>query len=111
MGISKARETPLKDNWKCVLICLMVSTANCQYGYDTASVGGFQAMVGFLEIFGYGNPKSAIGWSITTQTQQLMTSFINIGTIVGVFLTAPFAKYFGRRPGIWVACLINFVAA
>lgn len=111
MGISKGRVTPIKDNWKCILLCLAVSTANCQYGYDTASVGGFQAMVGFLEIFGYRNPQSAIGWSITTKVQQLMTSFINIGTIVGVFLTAPFAKYFGRRPGIWVACLINFISA
>lgn len=68
-------------------------------------------MVGFLEIFGYRNPQSAIGWSITTKTQQLMTSFINVGTIIGVFLTGPFAKYFGRRPGIWAACLVNFVAA
>ncbi|KIW56339.1 hypothetical protein PV05_05005 [Exophiala xenobiotica] len=111
MGISRERVTPVKDNWKCVLICLAVSLANCQYGYDTASVGGFQAMIGFLEIFGYRNPKSEIGWSISTQTQQLMTSFINVGTIVGVFATAPFARYFGRRPGIWVASFINFVAA
>ncbi|KAJ9647665.1 hypothetical protein H2204_000295 [Knufia peltigerae] len=111
MGISKERSTPLKDNWKCVLICLAVSLANCQYGFDTASVGGFQSMVGFLQIFGYRNPESEIGWSISTQVQQLMTSFINVGTIIGVFVTAPFAKYFGRRMGIWVASGINFIAA
>lgn len=111
MGISKERVTPLKDNWKCVLICLAVSLANCQYGFDTASVGGFQSMVGFLKIFGYRNPESEIGWSISTKVQQLMTSFINVGTIVGVFVTAPFARYFGRRMGIWVASGINFIAA
>ena len=110
MGISKERVTPLKDNWGCVLICLAVSMANCQYGYDTASVGGFQAMVGFLQIFGHRNPESGTGWSIRTQTQQLMTSFISVGTIVGVFVTAPFARHFGRRPGIWVASVINFVS-
>ncbi|EHY55066.1 hypothetical protein HRR83_005679 [Exophiala dermatitidis] len=111
MGISKERITPIRDNWKCLLICLAVSLANCQYGFDTASVGGFQSMVGFLQIFGYRDPESSIGWSIGTQTQQLMTSFINVGTILGVFVTAPFAQYFGRRPGIWVASLVNFVAA
>lgn len=111
MGISKGRITPLKDNWKCILLCLAVSTANCQYGFDTSAVGGLQVMRGFLEVFGYRNPQSALGWSISTKTQQLMTSFINIGTIVGVFLTAVFAKYFGRRPGIWVACLFNFISA
>ncbi|ETI20925.1 hypothetical protein G647_07268 [Cladophialophora carrionii CBS 160.54] len=111
MGISEERKTPIRANLKCLLICLAVSMANCQYGFDTATVGGFQAMIGFLEIFGYRNPESASGWSIHTQTQQLMTSLINVGTIVGVFITAPFAKYFGRREGIWVASLINFIAA
>ncbi|KIW87473.1 uncharacterized protein Z519_11796 [Cladophialophora bantiana CBS 173.52] len=111
MGISKERVTPIKANLKCLLICLAVSMANCQYGFDTATVGGFQAMIGFLEIFGYRDPKSKTGWGIETQTQQLMTSLINVGTIAGVFVTAPFARYFGRRPGIWVASIINFVAA
>ncbi|KAJ9613280.1 hypothetical protein H2200_003222 [Cladophialophora chaetospira] len=111
MGISEQRKTPIKANLKCLLICLAVSMANCQYGFDTATVGGFQAMIGFLEIFGYENPESKTGWSIHTQTQQLMTSLINVGTIIGVFVTAPFAKYFGRREGIWVASLINFVSA
>lgn len=33
MAISKGRETSVKDNWKCILICLAMSLANCQYGY------------------------------------------------------------------------------
>lgn len=46
MGISKERVTPIKANMRCLLICLAVSMANCQYGFDTATVGGFQAMIG-----------------------------------------------------------------
>ena len=42
MGRSKGRETSIKDNWKCVTICLAMALANCQYGYDTATIGGFQ---------------------------------------------------------------------
>ena len=42
MGYTKSRDTPIRDNWKCILICLAMSMANCQYGYDTATVAGFQ---------------------------------------------------------------------
>src|SRR3954463_5046072 len=83
----KARETPVKDNWKCILICFAMSLANCQYGYDTATVAGFQAMVGFLKVYGYKDPKSKIGWNIETVPQQLISSFLQIGTIIGVLLT------------------------
>jgi hypothetical protein len=44
MGISKDRATPIRDNWKCILICFAMSMANCQYGYDTASIAGFQVI-------------------------------------------------------------------
>jgi hypothetical protein len=40
MGISAERKTPIRANLKCLLICLFVSMANCQYGFDTATVGG-----------------------------------------------------------------------
>jgi len=38
----RARETAVIANWKCILICFAMSLANCQYGYDTATVAGFQ---------------------------------------------------------------------
>ncbi|KIX10426.1 uncharacterized protein Z518_01508 [Rhinocladiella mackenziei CBS 650.93] len=111
MGISKERVTHLKDNWKCVLICLAIAMANCQYGFDTATIAGFQAMVGFLEIFGYRDPTRELGWNIKTKPQQLISSLLNVGTIVGVLLTGPFARHFGRKPGIWAASLVSFIAS
>jgi len=112
MGHSKGRDTPTRDNWKCILICLAMSMANCQYGYDTATIAGFQAMVGFLEVYGYRDPtRKGIGWNIGTVPQQLISSFLNVGTIIGVMLTALWGRYYGRRPAIWLASLISFVAA
>ncbi|KAF2190562.1 MFS transporter [Zopfia rhizophila CBS 207.26] len=111
MGISKGRDTGVKDNWKCILICLAMSLANCQYGYDTATIAGFQAMVGFLKVYGYQDKKSKIGWNIHTTPQQLISSFLNIGTIIGVILTHLWGRRFGRRQSIWLASLISFVAA
>lgn len=108
--ISPERNTPVAANWKCILICLLVSMANCQYGFDTNALAGFQAMVGFLKIFGYKDPKSASGWNIHTTPQQLISSFLNVGTIIGTLFTVPFAHRYGRKPAIWVACAFSFVA-
>ncbi|OAP55200.1 hypothetical protein AYL99_10900 [Fonsecaea erecta] len=84
--------------------------ANCQYGFDTAAVAGFQAMIGFLEVFGYKDPKVKSGWNINTKPQQLISSFLNVGTIVAVLLGGPFSHRFGRKPAIWVAAVVSMVA-
>lgn len=67
-------------------------------------------MVGFLQVFGYKDPKSKSGWNIATQPQQLISSFLTIGTIVGVLLAGPFAARFGRKPAIWAAAATSMVA-
>lgn len=108
--ISTERNTPILANWRVLLICCVVSMANAQYGFDTAAVAGFQAMVGFLKVFGYKDPKVHSGWNINTKPQQLISSFLNVGTIIGTIATAPFAHKFGRRPAIWVASAVSLVA-
>jgi hypothetical protein len=35
-----------------------------QYGFDSAAVGALQAMPGFLKVFGYPDPTSALGYGI-----------------------------------------------
>jgi MFS family permease len=66
-------------------------------------------MVGFLEVYGYRDQKAKIGWNIATAPQQLISSFLNIGTIIGVILTATWARYYGRKPAIWIASIISFI--
>lgn len=68
-------------------------------------------MVGFLKVYGYKDPKAPTGYNLATEPQQLISSFLNVGTIIGVVLTATWGKYFGRKPAIWFATLISFVAA
>jgi sugar porter (SP) family MFS transporter len=108
--ISTERNTPILANWRVLIICCVISMANAQYGFDTAAVAGFQAMVGFLKVFGYKDPKVHSGWNINTKPQQLISSFLNVGTIIGTIATAPFAHKFGRRPAIWVASAVSLVA-
>lgn len=40
----------LRENWKCILACTLVSMSPFQYGIDFGAIGGLQAMPGFLEV-------------------------------------------------------------
>lgn len=35
-----------------------------QYGFDSGEISSFQAMPGFLKVFGYKDPMSPTGWNI-----------------------------------------------
>lgn len=77
---------------------------------DTAAVGGFQAMIGFLKIFGYPDPELEGGWGLHTKPQQLIASFINVGVIVGTLVSGPLAGLCGRKPALWIAALISMIS-
>ncbi|KAK1756793.1 galactose transporter [Echria macrotheca] len=85
-----ARDTPFRTNMKCFTICFLMSLANAQYGYDTAVIAAFQAMRGFLRVFGYRDPTLPSGWGIDTTNQQIITTMLNVGSI-----------------GIWVGTIIS----
>jgi hypothetical protein len=40
----------VRANWKCLAACTLVSMSPFQYGVDFTLIGGFQAMVGFLQV-------------------------------------------------------------
>ncbi|KAH7061691.1 general substrate transporter [Paraphoma chrysanthemicola] len=99
-------KSTLFANRKCLLICSAVAIASMQYGLDSAAVGGLQAMPGFLMVFGYEDPTSPLGYGISSTVQQLMTSLMNLGACVSAIVAGPFGAYFGRRPALWLACLV-----
>ncbi|KJR81452.1 sugar transporter [Sporothrix schenckii 1099-18] len=94
---------------KCLAICCLVTLASFQYGLDYALVGGFMAMPGFLKVFGYYDEHTQ-KLAIDTTVQQLISSLMTIGTFVGSLLIGPYSARFGRRPALWIASLLNFVA-
>jgi len=49
----KGRLTTFWEERRVIFICFLIGFAQFQYGYDSAAVAGFQAMAGFLRIFGY----------------------------------------------------------
>ena len=60
----------------------------------------------FLEVFGYQDPNSPIGWNITTKVQQLISSLMTIGAFAGSLPAGPMSIWLGRKYCIWVACIL-----
>ncbi len=108
-SLDNTRLTPIRANKRVMIITCLMALANAQYGFDAAVVASFQAMTGFLEIFGFPEKAPQTGWGIDTTTQQLITSFLNVGTMFGVLFTGPFSRFFGRRQGVWIGTILGFI--
>ncbi|KAL8408497.1 hypothetical protein RB594_007075 [Gaeumannomyces avenae] len=95
---------------KCLLICWVVGIANMQYGFDSAAVGALQAMPGFLSVFGYEDAKNPTGYGINPTVQQLIASLLTLGSFLSSLCAGLFSRRFGRRQGLWLACLLNMAS-
>ncbi|KAL1851304.1 hypothetical protein Daus18300_012609 [Diaporthe australafricana] len=113
VGGAVISSNPLKLDYrshsKCLAICAVITVSSFQYGLDYALVGGFMAMPGFLQVFGYYD-ETAKKWAIDTTVQQLISSLMTVGTFVGSLLIGPFSTYFGRRNGLWTASALNAIS-
>ncbi len=45
-----ADATTMRDHWRCLAACTLVSMCPFQYGIDFGLIGGMQAMTGFLKV-------------------------------------------------------------
>ncbi|KAG9237514.1 general substrate transporter [Amylocarpus encephaloides] len=102
-GPSTDRET-ISANWRVFVANGIMIMSSFQYGVDFGLIGGLQAMVGFLQIFGFRAPKTPIGWNITTERQQLISSLMTLGAFVSSGGAGFLAKKLGRRHCLWIAC-------
>ncbi|CAK7216697.1 hypothetical protein SCUCBS95973_002894 [Sporothrix curviconia] len=102
--------TSLWDNKKFLVVSAIVNIANLDYGIDTGMINGFQAMPGFLEVFGYADPALAGGYGISTTVQQLITSLMSIGMTVATLGAGPILHRIGRKGGVWLGGFFVFVS-
>jgi sugar porter (SP) family MFS transporter len=128
----RTMESSLWRNRKCLAVCTIVAIANLQYGYDTSAIGALQAMPGFLRVFGHPDKKSKNGYAIdvshaptldplfnghnanillTQPTfQQLISSLMTLGAFVSCLTAGTFSRYFGRKPALYVACVLSIIS-
>ncbi|OAA57110.1 General substrate transporter [Niveomyces insectorum RCEF 264] len=111
---SQKDDTGMKDHWKCLAACTLMSMCPFQYGIDFGLISGLQAMDGFLEVFGQlvpnKNPALPPTWVISTERQQLISSLMILGAFISSGFVGPTAKVLSRRISIWVAVVLCYVA-
>ncbi|KAK0629408.1 general substrate transporter [Bombardia bombarda] len=109
-GVELDRQYGIKDHWKALAACTLVSICPFQYGIDFGLTGGLQAMVGFLKVFGHEAPELPTGWNISTERQQLISSLMTLGACLGSSTAGPFARIMSRRMTIWVASVLCIIS-
>lgn len=67
-------------------------------------------MPGFLKIYGYQDPHSPSGWNLSTTRQQLISSLMILGAVIASSLSGPIAWKLGRKPCLWIACVLCWAA-
>ncbi|KAJ4245455.1 hypothetical protein NW762_013964 [Fusarium torreyae] len=67
-------------------------------------------MPGFLKVYGYEAPETAIGWNISTTRQQLISSLMTLGAFISSSLAGFVAAKLGRKICLRLACLLCAVA-
>ncbi|KAI1077890.1 putative maltose permease [Whalleya microplaca] len=100
----------MKDHWRAWLAMLLVSLSSFQYGLDFGIIGGLQAMIPFLKVFGEKDPSTPLGYNISSERQQLIASLMVLGAFISSSSAGFTAKYFGRKLSLWIACIGVFVS-
>ncbi|CCC11189.1 hypothetical protein SMACR_03895 [Sordaria macrospora] len=100
----------IKAHWKCLAACTLVSMCPFQYGLDFGLIGGLQAMLGFLKVFGHPAPHVVGGWNLSPGRQQLISSLMTLGAFLSSSLAGPTATFLSRRQTIWAASLLCIVS-
>ncbi|KAK6953793.1 hypothetical protein Daesc_003755 [Daldinia eschscholtzii] len=110
MSTEQEKALGLKDHWKAIIAMTLVSLSSFQYGLDFGIIGGLQAMVPFLEVFGQEDPSIPLGWNISSDRQQLIASLMVLGAFVSSSSAGFTAKYIGRKLSLWIACIGVFAS-
>ncbi|KAK3695809.1 general substrate transporter [Podospora appendiculata] len=108
--MAPATDEKWTDHWRCFLACGIMVLSPFQYGVDFGLIGGLQAMPGFLKIYGYQAPTTAIGWNLDTTRQQLISSLMTLGAFISSGTAGIVATKVSRRYCLLSACLLCMVS-
>jgi MFS family permease len=124
------RDDSLKAHFRFLWVTVLVGFSLLEYGFDQGIIGSFQAMVGFLKVYGYEDPRVPSGWvslcfdlfpspdytsniaeqNIASGPQQIIGSFMLLGAFLACFTTGPLGRYLARRWCIILGLLLLVVA-
>ena len=70
------KDDSLKAHVRFLWLTVRASCALIEYGFDQGIIGSFQAMVGFLKVFGYEDPRVPSGWVSLYLVSNLKSSAV-----------------------------------
>jgi hypothetical protein len=56
------RDDSIRAHFRFLWVTVLVGCSLLEYGFDQGIIGSFQAMVGFLMVYGYEDPRVPSGW-------------------------------------------------
>ncbi|RDW89169.1 hypothetical protein BP6252_01201 [Coleophoma cylindrospora] len=90
------------SQWRAILICCCVCLGAFQFGYETSYFSGVLAMEAFLKVFGDYRASNDT-WYMSSSTQSLITSIINVGELGGAITAYYVGDKLGRKGGLYVS--------
>ncbi|KAK8080887.1 maltose permease [Apiospora hydei] len=109
-GVQMNQEAGARLHIKALVAMTFVSLSSFQYGLDFGVIGGLQAMVGFLKVFGTPPTEELPKWNISSERQQLISSLMVLGAFVSSSSAGFTSRWVGRRLSLWTACTLVFVS-
>ncbi|KAJ5814940.1 hypothetical protein N7474_006717 [Penicillium riverlandense] len=100
---------PVLAHRRFLWVSFFVGFSMLEYGFDSGEISAFQAMLGFLQVFGYKDPKVPTGWNIESTPQQIITSFVLLGSFIASILSGVFSRFLGRRHCVMVGMLFLII--
>ncbi|KAH8154798.1 uncharacterized protein LAJ45_01329 [Morchella importuna] len=94
-------------NWKIHLLGFGVSMSAVAVGFDTAFIGGTQALVSFKRDFGLDVQSQ---YERDTLSGNIVSTF-QAGCVVGSLITFPIVERWGRRKGMILSSLVFCIGA
>ncbi|RYP82355.1 hypothetical protein DL770_005614 [Monosporascus sp. CRB-9-2] len=107
MSSDQQRSVEMRAHWKSLFAMTLVSLSSFQYGLDFGIIGGLQAMVPFLQVYGYEDPTVPVGYNISSERQQLISSLMVLGSFISSSSAGFSASYIGRKPSLWLAWVVD----
>ncbi|KAK4155413.1 general substrate transporter [Chaetomidium leptoderma] len=100
------RDESHRAHFRFLWVTLLAGCSLLEYGFDHGIIGSFQAMVGFLKVFGYEDPRVPSGWNIASGPQQMISSFLLLGAFLSCFAAGPLGSVLGRRWCIQIGLIL-----
>jgi SP family sugar:H+ symporter-like MFS transporter len=61
-----------------------------------------------LQVFGEPAPETPIGYNLSAERQQLISSLMTLGAFISSSVAGFTATWVGRKASLWIACVAVF---